>query len=60
METTNSSILSEKLLNKGQAHCYVCKTGYYKPIKPNCELNHCFICDNCGNRLTIEPNIQVE
>lgn len=59
METLNSSTLSEKMLNEGKVHCYECKVGYYKPLTPNCKKNYCFICDNCGDRLTVEPNVQI-
>lgn len=60
METTNSSILSEKMLNRGELHCYTCKKGYYKPVNTNSDVNHCFICDECGDKLTVEPNVQIE
>ena len=59
METTNNLILSEEMLNEGEVQCYSCKKGHYKPYNGKCKINHCFICDNCGDRLTVEPNVEI-
>ena len=42
-----------------KVHCYECKVGYYKHQTLNCKKNYCFICDNCGDRLTVEPNVEI-
>lgn len=58
METLNNSTLLET--NKGEMECPVCHTGKMKPLNPAHEVNHYFICENCGERLIIEPDVTVE
>lgn len=60
METSDNLILSEKMLNSGESECPRCHIGKFKPLNPECSANHCFICENCGERLTIEPNVIVD
>ena len=42
--------------------CEICKKGIMKPSNPDYPLkeNHCFICDNCGERLNITPALTIE
>ena len=58
METLSNSTLLET--NKGDMKCPICHTGKMKPLNPAHEVNHYFICENCGERLIIEPNVTVE
>lgn len=61
METLNNSIsLSERLNNEEEVKCVECKKGYYRPINPKYKINHCFVCDKCGSRVTLEPNVVVD
>ena len=58
METLSNSTLLKTI--KGEMECPVCHTGKMKPLNPAHEVNHYFICENCGERLIIEPNVTVE
>ena len=60
MEISKNSISLEKKLNSGEVTCRICKNGKYKPLNPNFNKNHYFICSNCGDRIIIEPNVIVE
>jgi hypothetical protein len=60
MEISNNLILSEIELNKGLVECPKCHNGKMKPLNPQYSINHCFICDNCGEKIIVEPNVIVE
>lgn len=60
METSTNLTLSEEMLNKGEVKCDKCNKGFLKPFNPNYAINHSFQCDYCGERLIIEPNIEVQ
>ncbi len=60
MEISNNLILSEEQLNKGEVECFNCHKGKYKPLNPRYEKNHCFICNCCGDKLTVEPNVVID
>lgn len=53
---------TERLYAGDDVYCLTCKKGIMKPSNPNYPLrqNHCFICDNCGERLNITPALTVE
>ena len=59
METLQNLTLSENELTKGTVKCPLCHKGLLKPFNPKFKVNHCFICDSCGERLTIEKNIVI-
>ena len=59
MESSKKTISLENL-DSGEEVCPKCHKGKMKPFNPKFEVNHCFICDNCGAQLTISPNIIVE
>lgn len=60
METSTNLTLSEESLNKGEVKCDKCNKGFFKPFNPKYAVNHSFQCDYCGERLIIEPNIEVQ
>lgn len=60
MESSHSLTLSEAKLNKGEVICSKCNIGRYKPLNPKYPINHCFICDNCGERLLVESNVIID
>lgn len=60
MEISSNLILSEIELNKGNVECPRCHRGKMKPLNPKFSINHCFICNNCGEKLIVEPNVIVE
>ncbi len=60
MDTFQNSILSENELNKGTVKCPLCNKGILKPFNSKFKNNHCFICDVCGERLIVEPNVIID
>lgn len=60
MENSTNLTLPEEMLNKGEIKCDKCNKGFFKPFNPNYAINHSFQCDYCGERLIIEPNIEVQ
>ena len=58
METLNNSTLLK--LNKEEMECPVCHSGKMKPLNLMYEVNHYFVCVNCGERLIMEPNVTVD
>jgi hypothetical protein len=58
MEIVNkSSSLEEKLIAGEQVECLKCHSGKYQPFNPESKINHVFRCDQCGDSVTLEPNI---
>ncbi len=39
--------------------CPTCNKGFFEPSNRELplELNHCFLCNNCGERLNIDPDV---
>jgi len=59
MEVSSNLILLDNI-NSGEVESIKCHKGKMKPFNPNSQINHCYICDNCGERLMITPNVIVE
>ena len=61
METNrNSTLFLDRLLSGEEVKCNICKKGIYKPFNPECEINHYFICNNCGSRFHWDPVVDIE
>lgn len=52
--------LTEKLEKNKEVLCPACKKGKLRPINPDVKVNHYYKCDNCGEALTITPNIIID
>ncbi len=52
--------LVEELERNKEARCPACDKGMLRPINTNVKVNHYYICDNCGEPLTITPNIIID
>ena len=61
METLNSSTsLVSRLLLGEEVKCDECKKGIYRPLNPNCKINHSFVCDVCGSTYHWDPVIEID
>ena len=41
-------------------NCPHCREGIIIPFNPEFEINHAFICNNCGWSIHLEANVTVE
>lgn len=60
MESLNNSIsYASRVYSGEEVVCPTCEIGIMRPVNKNVPIkdNHCFICDNCGEALNIDPVI---
>ncbi len=61
METTQKSTsLMTRILNGEQVTCEKCRKGIYRPFNPKAKVNHCYVCDHCGDGIHWDPVVIVE
>ena len=50
-----------KRLRAGETvRCEECGKGFYRPSNPASDINHWYICDNCGAHVHWDPVVEVE
>ena len=63
METSGNSISlkNRDVLQRGEKVCPDCGNGKLKPLNPDADFNHSFICDSCGsNTIITDKSVTVE
>lgn len=59
MEALRNSDLLSRILSGEQVQCIRCKKGIYKPFNPKFDINHCYICDCCGDHYHYDPIVGI-
>lgn len=49
-----------RILNGEQVTCEKCRKGIYRPFNPKAKVNHCYVCDHCGDGIHWDPVVIVE
>lgn len=57
---SNSTLLLKKIANKEDVVCPNCGKGQIKPFNQKSEINHYYICNECGYTIILTPSVVVE
>ncbi len=64
-ETLHNSILSNNKLSlktkrTDRVMCETCKNGIMIPLNEKAEINHCFVCNCCGESVNFDTIVEIE